>query len=260
MNERDLLKAFERLFPQWKWGSVLYYGENTIRVFKDNMQFIFEYYSDDNYYLKILPFFEPDYSKKSNKQQKSNEKFIKRAFASILITALILLIGLKACSPTAQGVKEVTAEEESILISEPITEEIEIQDCIVKEVLLESEEETDIYEAEKEMLAQLVEAEAGNQCLTGKRFVVDVVLNRVADPRFPNTIEEVIFQGNPTQFSVTKNGRFESVSDCVSEESRRAVELEWEERLDYGILYFSSTSKPVNGKRAFKYYDHWFSY
>ena len=34
------------------------------------------------------------------------------------------------------------------------------------------------YEGELELLATLVEAEAGNQDMTGKRLVVDVVLNR----------------------------------------------------------------------------------
>ena len=48
-------------------------------------------------------------------------------------------------------------------------------------------------------LVYIVHAEANNQDLTGKKLVADVVLNRVHDPRFPNTIEGVIFQ--PYQFS-----------------------------------------------------------
>lgn len=39
--------------------------------------------------------------------------------------------------------------------------------------------------SEMAMLAQLVQAEAGNQDLTGKRLVADVVLNRVDSERFP---------------------------------------------------------------------------
>ena len=49
-----------------------------------------------------------------------------------------------------------------------------------------------------ELLAICVEAEAGNQGLEGKRMVVDVILNRVDDPDWPGTIEEVISQ--PVQF------------------------------------------------------------
>ena len=149
------------------------------------------------------------------------------------------------------------SEDELEDISKTSEEELLIQ--------LESDDTTyiletqDDYELEqKRMLAALVQAEAGNQPLTGMRFVVDVVLNRVDDPRFPDTIEEVIFQKN--QFSVTTNGAFNNASLHISDEAWMAVELEWEERLDYGIIFFSSTTDPINGKNAFKYYDHWFSY
>ena len=148
--------------------------------------------------------------------------------------------------------EEISSSEEDLFPED----EIELVFCDCDAIIAEYETER----VQKEMLAQLVQAEAGNQPLTGMRFVVDVVLNRVDDPRFPDTIEEVIFQGGPTQFSVTVNGMFESAADNISKEALLAVELEWEERLDYGILYFSSTKTPVNGKNAFKYFDHWFSY
>ena len=63
--------------------------------------------------------------------------------------------------------------------------------------------------SEMALIAQLVQAEAGNQDLKGKRLVADVVLNRVDSEKFPNTIEEVIFQKEPVQFSVTVSGAFE---------------------------------------------------
>jgi spore germination cell wall hydrolase CwlJ-like protein len=110
-----------------------------------------------------------------------------------------------------------------------------------------------------EMLAQLVEAEAGDQGLTGMRYVVDVVLNRVDSDKFPNTIEEVIFQ--KYQFSPILNGAYERAGNHISDDAYKAVELEWfGERLDSGILYFSSTARPINGKNAWKYRDHWLSY
>lgn len=111
-----------------------------------------------------------------------------------------------------------------------------------------------------ELVAQLVQAEAGNQDLTGKRYVVDVVLNRRDDPRFPNTVEEVIFQKDPVQFSVTVNGRFEEAGWKIDEETYQAVLMEYEsERLDSEVLYFNNEI-PKDGKRPFKYGDHWFSY
>lgn len=123
------------------------------------------------------------------------------------------------------------------------------------EQLLEERELGDM-----ELLSQLVQAEAGNQDLTGKRLVADVVLNRLDDPRFPNTIRDVIFQINPVQFSVTVDGAFEKAAWNMAEDDYLAVELEWKNRMDYGVLYFSSTTDPANGRNAFKHGDHWFSY
>lgn len=56
---------------------------------------------------------------------------------------------------------------------------------------------------EREMLAKIVFLEAGNQSMTGQRCVVEVVLNRVLHPSFPDTVEGVLSQ--PGQFSTYKN-------------------------------------------------------
>lgn len=69
--------------------------------------------------------------------------------------------------------------------------------------------------SEMAMLAQLVQAEAGNQDLKGKRLVADVVLNRVDSDKFPNAIEEVIFQKNHVQFSVIVGGAFERAGGYI---------------------------------------------
>lgn len=53
-------------------------------------------------------------------------------------------------------------------------------------------------------LSRIISAESGNQALTGKIAVGDVIMNRVADPRFPKTVRDVIFQTN--QFSPVGNG------------------------------------------------------
>ena len=51
------------------------------------------------------------------------------------------------------------------------------------------------------LLARLVESEAGNESYETKMMVASVVMNRVTDSRFPNTIREVIYQKG--QFEVT---------------------------------------------------------
>lgn len=130
----------------------------------------------------------------------------------------------------------------------------------IEMVVKEEEEPTaeELWYDDLSLLAQVVEAEAGNQDLQGKRLVVDVVLNRVDSPKFPNSIPEVIYQKK--QFSCLYDGNFERAGWHISDESFEAVRLEAIEgnRIDSGILYFST--RPVNGKNHWKYQDHWFSY
>lgn len=123
--------------------------------------------------------------------------------------------------------------------------------------LTEEEIEEEIRFGEMELIAQLVMAEAGNQDLTGKRYVVDVVLNRVDSDDFPDTVEEVIFQEN--QFSVIENGAFDEAGWKITEECYEAVKLEYEERLNYDILYFSR-GKSKYASNHFKHQDHWFGW
>ena len=128
---------------------------------------------------------------------------------------------------------------------------------ISEEQSLEEQIREEIREGEKEELAILVQAEAGNQSLEGKRYVVDVVLNRVADPAFPDSIHEVIFQEG--QFSVINDGAYDKACWTVTEECFEAVRLEMEmgEQLDYDVLYFSR-GKSSYGTNWFKIGDHWF--
>lgn len=53
-------------------------------------------------------------------------------------------------------------------------------------------------------LSRIINAESGNQPLEGKIAVGNVVMNRVRDPRFPNTLYDVLFQKN--QFTPAASG------------------------------------------------------
>lgn len=73
-------------------------------------------------------------------------------------------------------------------------------------------------EADVTLLARIIEIEARGEPYIGKVAVGAVVVNRVKDPRFPNTIRDVIYERN--QFSsVPKLPQF----PVPSEESRRAA-------------------------------------
>lgn len=98
-----------------------------------------------------------------------------------------------------------------------------------------------ISDKDYEVLLKIVEAEAGGEDEIGKILVANVVLNRVESSKFPDTVEEVVFQqeGGCYQFSPIENGRYDSV--CVSEETYEAVERAlMGEDLSEGALYFVS--------------------
>ncbi len=90
-------------------------------------------------------------------------------------------------------------------------------------------------------LSRVIQRESGNQPLEGKMAVGNVVLNRVADPVFPDTVEGVLAQKN--QFSTYKSGVLAATDP--SESSIIAAKLvmdggEVEEAK--GALYFDSGS------------------
>ena len=114
------------------------------------------------------------------------------------------------------------------------------------------------YEGELELLATLVEAEAGNQDMTGKRLVVDVVLNRVDSEDYPDTITGVIMQ--PGQFSTVTDGALDRAGWTVNDSDFEAVRAELDERLDNEILFFTAGYYNPYGTPAYQHGDHYFSH
>lgn len=108
-----------------------------------------------------------------------------------------------------------------------------------------------------QLLSCIVWAEAGNQDAHGKELVADVVLNRVDDPRFPDTIREVIFQKG--QFSTVRNGALDKAYYNVTQECFDAVSNELLSRNDSEALFFCAGNYSVCGSPLYKYGDHYFS-
>lgn len=142
-------------------------------------------------------------------------------------------------------VQEVYQEE----FTEAIDFDIEHLECIDRTQI-----EEEGYFDDLELMAACVEAEAGNQGLDGKRMVADVILNRVEDPDWPNTIEGVITQ--KYQFSTYWNGAMDSVS--ISDETFEACKMELKERGWPGIYYFTAGGYGEYGTPWRKVGDHYF--
>lgn len=69
-----------------------------------------------------------------------------------------------------------------------------------------------------DLFFRLVEAEAGGETMLGKIAVANVVINRVRDNRFPNTVKDVIYQ--PYQFEPVINGHINKKAQL---DSKKAV-------------------------------------
>ena len=102
----------------------------------------------------------------------------------------------------------------------------------------------DWSENESYLLAKIAMAEAEGCSTQTKTLVIMCVLNRVESDKFPNTIDEVIFQKN--QFSPISNGRWDKVEP--NEDCYEAVKAVIEAKYDYsdGALYFESCANKDN--------------
>lgn len=98
------------------------------------------------------------------------------------------------------------------------------------------------------ILERIVEAEAGGEDRKGRVLVANVVLNRVMDKEFPDSIEAVVFQhsGKRYQFSPISNGAYYNVH--VSKGTKKAVQAALEgEDPSQGALYFMERALAESG-------------
>ena len=112
---------------------------------------------------------------------------------------------------------------------------------VVDYSVLDKSCEYELSEADYEALLQIVQAVAGNEDETGKMLVAGVVLNRVKNDMFPDTVTEVVLQqvDGTYQFSPVANGSYYSVQ--VTEETEEAVDKVLAgEDVTCGALYFAA--------------------
>lgn len=116
---------------------------------------------------------------------------------------------------------------------------------------VENYDETDIS-----MLAAIIECEAGNQPYEGLIAVGSVIVNRVKDPRFPDTIEGVLFaQG---QFTPVASGRFAIVySRGATSRCYQAAQEVLNGTINTNALYFHRY-KPEKNEQGTIIGDHIF--
>ncbi|MEY8336831.1 cell wall hydrolase [Lachnospiraceae bacterium 62-35] len=110
--------------------------------------------------------------------------------------------------------------------------------------------ESSLSQEDYGVLLKIVEAEAGICDEKGRILVANVIMNRVANGQFPNSVQAVVYQ--PSQFSPVATGFINQVkvSDKTVECVRRALAGE-----DYsqGALYFMN--REMSQKNAVRWFD-----
>lgn len=132
--------------------------------------------------------------------------------------------------------------------NEPSMLEVEV---IMDELVKESQEERvrgfEITYDEAQMLMKIAQAEAGCDGKDGMAMVMAVVLNRVEDDRFPDSIEGVIYQEH--QFSPIADGRYDKAVPDVDCHLALA-EIERGEYDTVDALYFENASESWQSKNC----------
>ena len=150
----------------------------------------------------------------------------------IMLTASIILAPTSLAETfTVETDRSVYAKPESSIETEVIVQ-TESETELVAETEVETEPETEkdysMVEPESDLwlLAKVICGEAQNCDRTEMEYVASVVLNRVADPRFPNTIMEVVYQ--PGQYGCISDGNW----------GKTPTQANWEEA-DYILTMFN---------------------
>lgn len=80
-----------------------------------------------------------------------------------------------------------------------------------------------LTEEEKDLLLRLGVHEGGETDSESIAHVMQTVLNRVDSEQFPNTVSEVIFQKNPTQFTSAKRLAKANITDAAYEALEQVI-------------------------------------
>lgn len=164
-------------------------------------------------------------------------------FYGILTLAAISVIGIKSTRYASSTVYQMHlgSETQTAIQRNDRLPLLSSGQRLIDYQVMEKKRIIDLSEEDYENLLKIVEAEAGCEDAEGKLLVANVVINRVQNPAFPDTITEVIFQREQgiTQFSPISNGRFQQVQ--VSDETRSVVERALlGENHGQGALYFAA--------------------
>ena len=171
------------------------------------------------------------------KEERTNQ--LKRRGALTGIAAVSILaaaISMKHSQPVnADEYREMISPQQIYIVNSPDREEIQ-----------------EVDPAERELLAHVIYAEAGTCSEQAQYYVGSVVLNRVKDDSYPDTMTKVVYQQEPSiQYGCTVDGNIDK------EPTTRAYEIA-DELLRYGSIVPSNVvfqSEYIQGTGTWKSID-----
>lgn len=115
------------------------------------------------------------------------------------LVALVFYAGLHAPNPSSQQIVSKLESPEITVIAPPLVLDQPVADQVETPARAAQYATTTMTDAEREELAAIVFLEAGNQSADGQQAVVEVVFNRVLHSGFPNTVHDVLHQGEDSR-------------------------------------------------------------
>ena len=108
----------------------------------------------------------------------------------------------------------------------------------------------DFTDEEIEILQRITEAECTGQSIESKENVVSVIINRILDLNFPDTMSEIVFQDG--QFSPISDGRYYSVD--ITKDTIKAVDNILKDGVKHEGIFFCNMKdvKLLSKKNWFK--------
>ncbi len=250
-TNQNILERQFILFDLTTEGALMGLGLQTLNLFpegKSNKNIII---SADNY----------DSDKQSENKSKANSDQAgadaKDKVDSSSTNEKIYLNTVEAVSDTAEDTEksESKSKKDSDKDSKNSSKDSASKDTKKSDKEKKKKNVIELSDEEVEILQRIVEAEATGEDTKGKILVANVILNRVKDDDFPDTIKGVVFQkdGGTYQFSPIKDKRYWSVK--ISKDTVKAVERVMQgEDYSKGALYFSARSRA--DKSSMRWFDN----
>ena len=183
-----------------------------------------------------------------------------------LVLGGLLLTGVTPTGSCGIGTLTVYAAEDTFSgeLVEAIQNEVVTEDNVETEIPTEETAEQVVMEEtpealtgnsfsledqEYQVLLKIVEAEAGCEDTEGRMLVANVVMNRVRNGYFPNTVTEVVYQrqDGTAQFSPVSDGRIDTVNVSQGTIDAVARVTEWRRYFSGSFVFPLSTEAEADG-------------